>query len=286
MDILFWLFIAILVIVGYNCYFKKQNNEGFIANPYSFIPTFTTNDKFEEYYNEPSSNPVPQGGAEQMGSSVPQTTHNSYVTKQSLPSDSANWLTNTSSPHRPPYNQQLSASNSVNIGQRGALPADYSQTNNYVGNAVGTNQGAVKAGLFNIGYEGVSNDSDLGFSPIEDVPLNINKRNGIVTEVNIQSNPGAPSYLPNGSRQLTQKDLVPLDETTSTWAKLNPKPSGWLENKNFLQAGYHLGLNTVGQTKKNANYQLRSEPPNPQDAVSPWNQSQIDPETRRCFDIN
>jgi hypothetical protein len=85
---------------------------------------------------------------------------------------------------------------------------------------------------------------------------------------------------------LTQKDLIPLDETTSTWAKLNPKPSGWLENKNFLQAGYHLGLNTVGQTKKNANYQLRSEPANPQSAVSPWNQSQIEPETRRCFDIN
>jgi hypothetical protein len=274
MDILFWLFIAILVIVGYNCFFNKTSQEGFIANPYSFIPTFTSDEKFEEYYNESI-----QDGSETGGASQP-SINNSYVT-------------NTTSPHPPAYNKQFSGTNTLNSNQGGLGSANLYQAGvvrNAVGNptgvALGTNQGAVKAGLFNTGFEGVSNDSDLGFSPIEDIPLDINKGDGIVTELNIQNNPGAPSYLPNGSRQLTQKDLIPLDETTSTWAKLNPKPSGWLENKNFLQAGYHLGLNTVGQTKKNANYQLRSEPANPQSAVSPWNQSQIEPETRRCFDIN
>jgi hypothetical protein len=79
---------------------------------------------------------------------------------------------------------------------------------------------------------------------------------------------------------------LPLDNDT-TWAKLNPRPNGFLEGQNFLNAGFHIGLNTVGQTNKNPNHQLRSEPPNPQTVVSPWNQSQIDPDvTRRCFDIN
>jgi len=39
---------------------------------------------------------------------------------------------------------------------------------------------------------------------------------------------------------------------------------------NFLEAGYHYGINTVGQTLRNANLQLRSEMPNPQVQVSPF----------------
>ena len=40
-------------------------------------------------------------------------------------------------------------------------------------------------------------------------------------------------------------------------------------------------MNTVGQTLRNANYQLRSEPPNPQVKVSPWQQTTIEPDTNR-----
>ena len=41
-----------------------------------------------------------------------------------------------------------------------------------------------------------------------------------------------------------------------------------------------LGL-TVGQTLRNANYNVRSEFPNPQLKVSPWLQSTIDPDVGR-----
>ena len=45
---------------------------------------------------------------------------------------------------------------------------------------------------------------------------------------------------------------------------------------NYLESGHHIGINTVGQSLKNANRQLRSEPANPRDSVSPWNQSTIE----------
>ena len=80
--------------------------------------------------------------------------------------------------------------------------------------------------------------------------------------------------------QLTPNELLPQDNSTA-WAQVNPQGSGTLKDRNFLQAGHHIGINTVGQTLRNANLQLRSEPPNPQVKVSPWIQSTIDPDTNR-----
>ena len=80
--------------------------------------------------------------------------------------------------------------------------------------------------------------------------------------------------------QLVAKDLLPTNASTD-WAKVNPVGQGSLKDKNLLQAGYLNGINTVGQTLRNANLQLRSDPPNPQVKVSPWLQSTIDPDTNR-----
>lgn len=85
--------------------------------------------------------------------------------------------------------------------------------------------------------------------------------------------------------QLTAKDLLPK-ESDNEWARSNPKSSGSLENVNFLEAGYHYGVNTVGQTLRNANLQLRSEVPNPQVQVSPFLQTTIEPDlARRVLEI-
>ena len=54
------------------------------------------------------------------------------------------------------------------------------------------------------------------------------------------------------------------------WSKVNPKGKGSLEFKNFLEAGYHLGVNTQTNSLRNANLQFRSEPINPQVPVSIW----------------
>lgn len=80
--------------------------------------------------------------------------------------------------------------------------------------------------------------------------------------------------------QLTPAELLPSD-SNSRFAQINPAGQGELGDQNFLEAGYHTGVNTVGQTLRNANYQIRSEPPNPQQKVSPWLQTTIEPDSNR-----
>lgn len=85
--------------------------------------------------------------------------------------------------------------------------------------------------------------------------------------------------------QLTADELLPTDNS-SLWAQINPSGEGSFKDKNFLQSGYHIGINTVGQTLRNANLQLRSEPACPQVKVSPWLQATIEPDLgRKPFEI-
>jgi len=87
---------------------------------------------------------------------------------------------------------------------------------------------------------------------------------------------------PSCSRQpvVNPDELLPKDEN-SQWAQLNPRGNGELNNVNLLQAGYLYGINTVGSSLRNANLQVRSEPPNPQVQVSPWLNTTIEPDLMR-----
>jgi hypothetical protein len=80
--------------------------------------------------------------------------------------------------------------------------------------------------------------------------------------------------------QLNPMDLLPSDPN-SQWAQVNPTGAGDIQGKNFLSAGSLIGINTIGQSLRNANLQLRAEPPCPQSAVSPWNISTIEPDLIR-----
>jgi len=76
-------------------------------------------------------------------------------------------------------------------------------------------------------------------------------------------------------------DLLPSD-ANSQWAELNPSGKGELSNINLLKAGYQIGIDTVGQSLRNANLQIRSEPVIQQiPGVSIWNQSTITPDFLR-----
>lgn len=81
--------------------------------------------------------------------------------------------------------------------------------------------------------------------------------------------------------KLTSEDLLPKDAANSKWAQVNPAGQGDLKDKNFLNAGFHIGINTVGNSLRNPNLQLRSEPPNPQLKVSPWNQTTMESDLNR-----
>jgi hypothetical protein len=75
-------------------------------------------------------------------------------------------------------------------------------------------------------------------------------------------------------------DLLPND-ANSKWASLNPVSQNNPQLPDMLQAGYHIGLDTIGQTMKNANLQLRSDPIISKVDVGPWNQSTLEPDLMR-----
>jgi hypothetical protein len=103
--------------------------------------------------------------------------------------------------------------------------------------------------------------------------------NEVYSSVDGSSSQAMPSACNKGAAQ-NPADLLPKD-TNSQWAQLNPAGKGDLANINLLKAGYHIGIDTVGQTLRNANLQIRSEPPNPQVNVGPWQNSTISPDFMR-----
>jgi len=82
---------------------------------------------------------------------------------------------------------------------------------------------------------------------------------------------------------LKPEDLLPTDESKAIQEFNTAKPvgEGILQGINLLDSGYHVGVNTVGQSLRNANRQLRSDPPNPQVSVSPWMNTTIGPDLPR-----
>jgi|UniRef100_A0A6C0BLE7 hypothetical protein len=82
------------------------------------------------------------------------------------------------------------------------------------------------------------------------------------------------------------QELMPRDDTYNTWQQTSPPVNGHLADRNFLEAGHHYGIDTVSNTLKNPNLQLRSDPIIPQVQVGPWSQSTYGPDTNhRQFDI-
>jgi hypothetical protein len=86
------------------------------------------------------------------------------------------------------------------------------------------------------------------------------------------------NYRNNNKNIQNPNDLLPRNGNNN-W--LSPNGKGELSNVSLLKAGYHLGIDTVSSSLRNANLQLRSEPPNPQNQVGPWNQTTITPEVGR-----
>ena len=87
-----------------------------------------------------------------------------------------------------------------------------------------------------------------------------------------------PNNTCNNKPVMDPKQLLPNDNNNE-WS--NIMPNNDLKNVGMLNAGHHIGMNTVGSSLRNPNLQIRSEPANPQIKVSPWLQSTIDPDVNR-----
>ncbi len=101
--------------------------------------------------------------------------------------------------------------------------------------------------------------------------------------------PGLGARSPQGPGQIQSnstpnnnpQDLLPRGGQNSEFCQLNPSMPGCGATPSVLDAGHHVGINTVGSSMRNANLQVRSEPPNPQVNVGPWANSTITPDTTR-----
>lgn len=138
-----------------------------------------------------------------------------------------------------------------------------------------------------IGFDTFMN-SDLSGGPMEVE----NNTEGGPAPVSDGDNVETPQSVENLSRtpstcypqpSLTPEDLLPSQEgkAIQEFNIAQPIGEGILADVNLLDSGSHIGINTVGQSLRNANLQLRSEPPNPQVNVSPWMNTTIGPDLPR-----
>ena len=244
------LLLSLLLLLTYNskC---SSGNKSQMSMDNSQIPTGFLTDG-EKYYNyEPFSSPADLGGGASGNS------HTNPPSEQALKSQQSARARSVADNYR--SNPELASSG---IGNYLANNADYDpsqmldgsqsdsnglngQFGTGTGTGAGTGAGAAVSG---------SSGSDL------------------------QS--GMQSCFPRD--RLTASDLLPKDAADSKWARVNPSGTGDIHDQNYLTAGYHVGINTVGQSLRNANLQLRSEIPNPQNAVGPWMISTIEPDLRQA----
>jgi hypothetical protein len=119
-------------------------------------------------------------------------------------------------------------------------------------------------------FEGNSNDNNSGASL------------DAAFERPVASQPRAENV--NMKEQDTKKynaaDFLPK-EVNSEWfntdfsqAKVNVEDTNLINTERYV-----IGVNTVGQSLKNASYDIRGTIANPKFAVSPWNNSTYEPDT-------
>lgn len=116
----------------------------------------------------------------------------------------------------------------------------------------------------------------VGVSPA--MPAGLNSQPASAAGMNTVTS-GVPQSCMN-QQVANPSDLLPNDPN-SNFAIGQPTGQGELANINLLKAGQLSGIDTVGGTLRNANLQLRSEPPNPRNQVSPWLNSTIEPDLMR-----
>ena len=72
-------------------------------------------------------------------------------------------------------------------------------------------------------------------------------------------------------------ELLPKSNPNDKFNDFSPD----LKGMNMLDTSDFIGIDTTTNTLRNANYSIRSEPPNPRQPVSPWMNSTIAPDLTR-----
>jgi hypothetical protein len=131
--------------------------------------------------------------------------------------------------------------------------------------------GAIVLNYYSTGKMTVMDQMTAGAGAGESNP---NGNEGVLPQI-IESAPSTSASGHTSQQVANPSELLPSD-ANSQWASLNPVNQSNPQMPDLLQAGYHIGLDTIGQTMKNANLQLRPDPVIEKKDTGPWNQSTIE----------
>uniref|UniRef100_A0A6C0J617 Uncharacterized protein n=1 Tax=viral metagenome TaxID=1070528 RepID=A0A6C0J617_9ZZZZ len=114
--------------------------------------------------------------------------------------------------------------------------------------------------------------------------LNFNNSNSLNVK---DSNLSDELTLPKYKIDYYEKEELKASNYDLEFSHFIQEEDNQLENQNFLPPIYNISFSNVNKPVRNANLQLRSEPPNPQVLISPWVQSTIEPDiNRKPFEIH
>jgi hypothetical protein len=82
---------------------------------------------------------------------------------------------------------------------------------------------------------------------------------------------------PDAKPALMSSDLLPKNKNDS-WFQVPNDKFNLLQAVDLEIPEIKIGIDTVGQSRKNATYDIRTAPPNPKFVVSPWSNSTIEPD--------
>lgn len=102
--------------------------------------------------------------------------------------------------------------------------------------------------------------------------------NYMLLEENRLPDPKFDKITPQDARKtLTSSELLPKEENKD-WFQVPNSKFNLMEAVNLEIPEIKIGIDTVGQSRKNATYDLRTAPPCPKFVVSPWSNSTIEPD--------
>jgi hypothetical protein len=101
--------------------------------------------------------------------------------------------------------------------------------------------------------------------------------NDELDQLRVLERPNPPPVEPV-NKPKNENELLPVSGTDESAFEFAPQD---LQDINFLDTSDRIGLDTVSNTLKNANYSIRPDPFIPKTDVSPWMNSEIDADPLR-----
>ena len=114
------------------------------------------------------------------------------------------------------------------------------------------------------------NDDNIGFGAELDNAFQTPLQNTPTTDV--------VNLNQNNVKNYNAKDFLP-QEINDSWFDTDFSQAKHLVDDSLINTNrYVIGINTVGQSLKNASYDIRGTVPNPKFSISPWNNSTYEPD--------